>query len=372
MNKLTKWAGLFAAVCMTATVFSVAGCGDEGESVTMYTVDFESNGGSEVESQKVEEGGKVEVPADPTKENYIFGGWYKEETLENIYSFETETVTSDITLYAGWDSASDTSVANFYWNYEGAPEEIYVSKTFANGSRIPYPGTPERDGFVFGGWYTEDGSEQYSDMKKYEGEQNFYAKWQEIFTFEAEDTQLTGITDPIDIALGLATEGGAKKGSNFSGPANGVDLIKSDAGASGGKYVSGLFYKDAYLQFEIEAETEVKGATLRLVLSCEYADIMLDSDSYVVTVNDTAINFDEFRLGNGADISTEPGIRGGWKEVYINNIDLKAGQNFIRLTVNNSETPAGEAGTVDAASPSVDCIKIYADSKLTMTEYENK
>ena len=44
---------------------------------------------------------------------------------------------------------------------------------------------------------------------------------------------------------------------------------------------------------------------------------------------------------------------------------------MIRLTVNNAQTPAGDAGTVDAASPAVDCIKVYADAALTMTEYQN-
>lgn len=71
------------------------------------------------------------------------------------------------------------------------PEEVYSSKAFGNNSRIADPGAPERDGFYFGGWYSEDGSAAYSSMKKYTGDQNFYAKWQQIFTFEAEKTQLT-------------------------------------------------------------------------------------------------------------------------------------------------------------------------------------
>lgn len=116
----------------------------------------------------------------------------------------------------------------------------------------------------------------------------------------------------------------------------------------------------------------VEGATLRLRLSCEHADIKLTSDTYVVTVNGEAIDFDDFSLGNGTNWTTSPGIRGGWKDIYINKINLKEGENIIRLTVNNSELPCGENGTIDAASPAVDCIKIYSASELTMTEYENK
>ena len=370
MNKLTKWTGILAAFCLTAMTLSLAGCGDGGKnSVKKYTVDFETNGGSAAASQQVEEGGKAGKPDDPTKTDYVFSGWCKDAALENVYDFETETVTSDTTIYASWASSADTSIANFYWNYTGAPAEIYSSKVFGNNSRIADPGTPQREGFYFGGWYTEDGSAAYSSMKKYTGNQDFYAKWQQIYTFEAEKTQLTGLTD--DFELGLATEAGAKLGFNYSGSANGAKLIKSDKAASNGSYVSGLFYRGAYLQFELDSDKAIEGATLRLVASCEYADIELTSTTYKIEVNGTKLKFNDFSLGSGAGISTDPGPRGGFKEIFIGNISLKEGKNVVRLTVNNSQTPAGDAGTVDAAAPAVDCIKIYADAALTMTEYQN-
>ena len=37
----------------------------------------------------------------PQKAWYNFGGWYKEETLENEWNFE-DKVTEDMTLYAKW------------------------------------------------------------------------------------------------------------------------------------------------------------------------------------------------------------------------------------------------------------------------------
>ncbi len=377
MNKLKVLLG--SALCASLMLVSFAACNgnpDNGKeddpkpSKTQYTVTFETNGGSEVPSQKVEEGGKAAKPeTDPTKTDYVFGGWCKDEGLETVYDFETETITSNTTIYASWSSASDTSIAKFYWNYDGAPEEVYSTKTFGNGKRIDNPGTPVRVGYYFVGWFTEEGV-QYTQTKKFTGNQDFYAKWQTVYTFEAEDTQLTGLYD--DYELGLATEGGAKWGHNFSGEAHGVQLIKNHDTASGKKYISGLFYEGAYLQFEIESDKKVKGATLKLVASVEYADISLSTDKYIVEVNGEEMSFNDFNLGNGTAVSTEPGPRGGFKEIFISNIDLNAGGNVIRLIVNNSETPAGEAGTVDAASPAVDCIKIYSDAALTMTKYENK
>ena len=117
MNKFTKWTGILAAFCLTAMTLSLAGCGDGGKnSVKKYTVDFETNGGSAAASQQVEEGGKAVKPDDPTKTDYVFSGWCKDAALENVYDFETETVTSDTTIYASWASSADTSIANFYWN----------------------------------------------------------------------------------------------------------------------------------------------------------------------------------------------------------------------------------------------------------------
>lgn len=72
--------------------------------VTTHTVTFDSDGGSEVASQTVEDGAKVTEPADPTKSDYTFGGWYKENTLTTEWDFENDTVTDDITLYAKWES----------------------------------------------------------------------------------------------------------------------------------------------------------------------------------------------------------------------------------------------------------------------------
>lgn len=370
---------LGTALCASLVLFTFSGCGDmtdpdkkdpDQTPKTKYTVTFDSNGGSAVPSQEVEEGGKAVKPeTDPTKTDYVFSGWCKDAALETAYDFDTETIQAATTIYASWASASDTAIAKFYWNYAGATEEVYAQKTFGNGSRIADPGTPVRTGYAFGGWFTEDGT-QYTKTKKFTGNQDFYAKWQTIYSFEAENTQLTGLTD--DYELGLATETGDKNGNNFSGTATGVNLIKSHASASGGKYVTGLFYCGAYLQFEIHADEAVKGAALRLVASVEYADITLNSNTYNITVNGKKLTFNEFSLGNNTAMSTDPGPRGGFKEIFINNIDLVKGDNVIRLTVNNSQTPAGEAGTVDAASPAVDCIKIYADATLTMTTYENK
>lgn len=77
----------------------------ENPPATQYTVTFETNGGSAIDPVKVDEGGKVTKPADPTKKNYTFVNWYKDVDCTQVFDFATETVTGNITLYAGWTEA---------------------------------------------------------------------------------------------------------------------------------------------------------------------------------------------------------------------------------------------------------------------------
>ncbi len=65
-------------------------------------IDFELNGGKQsVFAVKVLKTNTMPEIEEPTKTGYEFGGWYKEETLENEWNFE-DIVTEDMTLYAKW------------------------------------------------------------------------------------------------------------------------------------------------------------------------------------------------------------------------------------------------------------------------------
>lgn len=73
-----------------------------------YTVTFESNGGTEIEPQKVLSGHKIIVPEDPVKEDYIFTGWTLEDgtylgTHDKPQNFNFFIPTNDITLYATYE-----------------------------------------------------------------------------------------------------------------------------------------------------------------------------------------------------------------------------------------------------------------------------
>lgn len=67
-----------------------------------WLVSFNSMGGSVVQSQSVADGELATEPAAPTKTGFTFGGWYSDLDLTVAWDFSSDTVDSDMMLYAKW------------------------------------------------------------------------------------------------------------------------------------------------------------------------------------------------------------------------------------------------------------------------------
>lgn len=76
---------------------------EEVEITDPVYVSFVSNGGSEVEKQKIQKGQPAKEPTEPTKDGYTFYGWYENSDLTGEeYNFDTP-VDGKKTLYAKWE-----------------------------------------------------------------------------------------------------------------------------------------------------------------------------------------------------------------------------------------------------------------------------
>ena len=75
---------------------------------TKYTVTFDTSGGSTVDSQTVIAGTAIAAPAQPTKTDYTFGGWYSNASCNDsdLVSFPY-TVNNHVTFYAKWVNPDD-------------------------------------------------------------------------------------------------------------------------------------------------------------------------------------------------------------------------------------------------------------------------
>ena len=91
----------FACEISEGLVLTKKRSSSSGTTTQTYTAQFDTNGGSAVGKVKTDKNGKIERPADPTKEGYIFVGWYSDSKLTKPFDFSAE-LTANSTLYAKW------------------------------------------------------------------------------------------------------------------------------------------------------------------------------------------------------------------------------------------------------------------------------
>lgn len=86
-----------------------------GEAFDLKTVIFNSNNGSLVDSIEVRKGATIGLPEEPTKEGYVFLGWYTDVNLEILFD-DTMAITSDLILYAKWEALPDDLIIEDFSN----------------------------------------------------------------------------------------------------------------------------------------------------------------------------------------------------------------------------------------------------------------
>ena len=173
------------------------------------TVTFDSNGGSEVDPQVIDKGGKAEEPEEPTNGKLAFIGWFIDPTIENLYDFDNEKISS----------------FNFY---SAIDEDTTLTAVWAAFARVNTIGT----GKVNYAYEGEEKDDEYDDsiiLSAIQGmadtfiltakadEGSRFVKWQKVIeegetvedsTFEdySEDEEITiKITEPISLVAVFET-----------------------------------------------------------------------------------------------------------------------------------------------------------------------
>lgn len=145
------------------------------EFTAIYRVLFESNGGSTVNAVDVFEGELLGEPTEPTRAGFEFLGWFVDAELTEEYSFG-EPVTSDFTLYAGWENLGLSSHIVTFETDGGSPiQPIEV----VHGSVLALPASPSKAGFAFTGWYTNvEATDPFDVNSIIEESMTLYAGWE--------------------------------------------------------------------------------------------------------------------------------------------------------------------------------------------------
>ena len=160
------------------------------EQKQFFTVTFDTNGGSGIVSQKIENGKTAARPEEPYRERYNFIGWF---LGDNKFDFSTP-ITSDITLKAKWDgqvfivsfdSDGGTEINDQYiYKYEYAIE----------------PTNPKKDSCIFAGWFIDDTKFDFTSTQ-INADITLKAKWTQIFTVTFDSNGGTNMTDWTSQAL---------------------------------------------------------------------------------------------------------------------------------------------------------------------------
>lgn len=110
------------------------------DAVTRFTVTFETNGGSSIDDQEVEINGHPAAVDDPTKDNYVFVGWYNNSDLADehaVADITALTITEDITLYAKWALDLQVTKIVFSNGFDAFINDNTVTAYYMDGEAAP-------------------------------------------------------------------------------------------------------------------------------------------------------------------------------------------------------------------------------------------
>jgi len=156
---MKKFSFLFLFALLFA--FVLVGCDKPEEDVT-YTVEF-TGVITPIASQTVKENECAKEPTAPTREMYVFEGWF---LGEEEYDFTTP-VTGNIKLEAKW---TQQFVVKFL---DG--ETVLSQQVVKSGEKVTKPADPEKADATFTGWYVSDG--EYDFNAPVTSNLNIVAQW---------------------------------------------------------------------------------------------------------------------------------------------------------------------------------------------------
>ena len=147
--------------------------------IIFYTVTFDTDGGNNISSLKIEENNTISKPGNPTKEGYRFIGWQLDEKL---FDFNTKII-KDITLKAIWEKIV-TYTVTFDADGGSNVDKIVVEEN----NTINKPNNPTKDGYDFIEWQLD--GKTFSFKTKITRDITLKAMWKKSITSTMEKINL--------------------------------------------------------------------------------------------------------------------------------------------------------------------------------------
>lgn len=149
--------------------------------IKVYTITFvlyEEDGSDKVTTELKEQNEILEKPDDPVRPGYVFAGWYSNaegEGTDNPWGFGNP-VQDNYNIYAHWTARNDIEVT---FDFKDGRDEVRQTLTYPDCAQKPVD--PERDGYVFKGWFTdEEFTNPFDFALPVPDSITLYAKWEEV------------------------------------------------------------------------------------------------------------------------------------------------------------------------------------------------
>ena len=168
----------------------------------LCTITYSTDGGETIVTKSVSEGSSFELPEEPTRDGYVFKGWYLEDENNLLNPGDSISVTENLEIKAKW-----VKLYTYYYfnNYEEVGEiDPSTLLKAEDGSEITVDPAIERPGYVFKGWSVDE--QIYQPGASYTITKNvvFTAEWNPEYTYQFEGSEAKTVENGTKITIANA------------------------------------------------------------------------------------------------------------------------------------------------------------------------
>ncbi len=288
----------------------------------IYTVTYDSKGGTAVAEQKITSGEKTTAPTAPTRKGYTFNGWYSDAEYKTTFNFNT-AITKNITLYAKWEANKYTVKFDANGGQGKMEDQQFAYDQEGNLNNNTFT----RTGYTFAGWgeTKEAQTAKYANGEKVKnlaesGNKTLYAVWtqNQNYTVKFDSKGGTSVTEQKVASGAKATTPTAptRKGYTFKG-----------------------WYKDNNYKEEFKFDTPVtQNLTLYAKWEANKYAIKFDSNGGTGTMNDQQFTYDQEGNLNNNSFTREGYTFAGWSDTASGTVKYENKAKVKNLAESGSKT----------------------------------
>lgn len=277
---------------------------------------FTADGTTFAPAQTIDRGGKFTEPAEPSKENHTFAGWYNGDEK---FDFDADTTNAPnvLNLVAKWE-------INKYTVQFVSEHGSFADQTIEHGKPIDTDKLtiPTVEGYTFDGWYADENRTiEFDFTQPITSNTTVYAKW------TANDYEVSFITE----------HGKAPASQNV--PYNETATDPGKLSAEGYTFIG--WYTDHTCTTEFDFRTPITGDTKVYAKWEKNAPVL--SDTYELNVSGAFVYVDGVDVTAPAGDTSLPLEKGASVRLVADPDRMPSGMVFDRWTILNGALNADDA-----------------------------